>query len=140
MNNNILIRIDFQNDFVHPDGVLSICNMSLIAAHQKFAQQLSANSFAQIIETYDTHFAETYHETIEAQSYPPHCLFGRWGWLQAAPFDSALNVSKLYKSTTNLWNEAVQYKLLNADWCTKKCLHMRFIERCMCTAGNGWLS
>lgn len=119
MNDNILIRIDFQNDFVHPDGALSICNTHLIAAHQKFVKQLEANSFVQIIETYDTHFAETYSETIEAQNYPPHCLFGSWGWLQAAPFDSAVRVSKLYKSTTNLWNETVQYKLLNTDWRTK---------------------
>ena len=86
MNNNILIRIDFQNDFVHPYGALTISNPELIEKHQKFAEGLFNHSFDKIIDTYDTHFAETYPHTIEAQSYPLHCVFGSWGWQQAAPF------------------------------------------------------
>ena len=116
MTNNILMRIDFQNDFVHPHGALTINNPDLIAKHQQFADSLFEHSFDKIIETYDTHFAETYPNTIEAQNYPPHCLFGTWGWQQAAPFKPDLEVVKMYKSTTNIWNEVKNYQTLAESW------------------------
>ena len=116
MKKNILIRIDFQNDFVHPHGALSVNNSELIEKHQQFADSIFPNCFDEIIETYDTHFSETYPQTIEANSYPPHCIFGTWGWQQAAPFKPELDVTKIYKSTTNLWNERYQYQVLAEDW------------------------
>ena len=119
MNNNILIRIDFQNDFVHPHGALTISAPELIEKHQKFADNLFNYSFDKIIDTYDTHFAETYADTLEAQSYPLHCIFGSWGWQQAAPFKPGLEVQKMYKSTTNMWNEIKNYQILTEDWSDK---------------------
>ena len=119
MNNNILIRIDFQNDFVHPYGALTIDAPELIERHKKFAENLFNHSFDKIIDTYDTHFAETYPHTLEAQSYPLHCVFGSWGWQQAAPFKPELEVLKMYKSTTNMWNEVRNYKILSEDWSDK---------------------
>jgi nicotinamidase/pyrazinamidase len=113
---NILVRIDFQNDFVHPHGALSIKNPDLIDRHQKFADGIFLNCFDEIIETYDTHFKETYPQTFEAQSFPLHCAFGTWGWQQAAPFKPEQPVTKLYKSTTNLWNEKPQYALLQKNF------------------------
>lgn len=112
MNKRILCRIDFQNDFVHPEGKLTISDETLIERHQKFANNLFKNSFDVIIDSYDTHFSETYKTTIEAQSYPEHCVYGSWGWQQAAPFKKALNVLPIYKSTTNIWNEAKTYQVL----------------------------
>ena len=76
MNNRILMRIDFQNDFVHPHGALSINSPELIERQQKFADSLFPTSFDKIIDTYDTHFAETYGETSEAANFPLHCVFG----------------------------------------------------------------
>ena len=116
MNTNILVRIDFQNDFVHPHGALSINNPELIECHQQFADSLFNHCFDKIIETYDTHFAETYPNTYEAEKFPPHCIFGSWGWQQAAPFKPDLEITKIYKSTTNLWNETKNYRELNDDW------------------------
>ncbi len=116
MTNRIFMRIDFQNDFVHPHGALSIEAPELIEKHQKFADSLFKGSFDKIIDTYDTHFQETYGQTQEAMSYPLHCVLGSWGWQQAAPFKPELNVTKMYKSTTNIWNEVRQYRDLAADW------------------------
>lgn len=116
MNNRILMRIDFQNDFVHSHGALTVNAPELIEKHQKFADNLFLDSFDKIIDTYDTHFAETYPHTIEAQSFPLHCVFGSWGWQQAAPFKPELNVVKMYKSTTNIWNEVRSYQDLAQDW------------------------
>lgn len=120
MTNRILMRIDFQNDFVHPHGRLSIESPELIEKQQKFADSLFKGSFDKIIDTYDTHFVETYGQTQEAMDYPLHCVFGSWGWQQAAPFREDLNVIKMYKSTTNIWNEVRQYRDLTKDWSDKE--------------------
>ena len=42
MNKRILMRIDFQNDFVHPQGDLTISDIDLIERHQKFANSLES--------------------------------------------------------------------------------------------------
>ncbi len=140
MTNNILMRIDFQNDFVHPHGALSIKNQDLINKHQQFADSLFEHTFDKIIETYDTHFAETYPQTLEAQNYPPHCLYGTWGWQQAAPFKPDLDVIKMYKSTTNLWNEVKNYKDLSEDWRDKNVYLCGLLsDVCVVQAMNGLL-
>ena len=76
MNKRILFRIDFQNDFVHPNGSLTISDEKLIEKHQKFANNLFKNSFDKIVDSYDTHFRETYNDTLEAQSFGEHCIYG----------------------------------------------------------------
>lgn len=119
MVQNILMRIDFQNDFVHPHGALSLNAPELIEKHQRFADSIFAGSFDKIIDTYDTHFIETYSNTSESDSFPPHCLQGTLGWQQAAPFKPELEVEKMYKSTTNIWNELKQYRTLQGDWSDK---------------------
>ena len=140
MTNNILMRIDFQNDFVHPHGALSIKNQDLINKHQQFADSLFEYTFDKIIETYDTHFAETYPQTLEAQNYPPHCLYGTWGWQQAAPFKPDLDVIKMYKSTINLWNEVKNYKDLSEDWRDKNVYLCGLLsDVCVVQAMNGLL-
>ena len=45
MKKRILMRVDFQNDFVHPHGSLTINNPQLIEKHQQFADNLFQNSF-----------------------------------------------------------------------------------------------
>lgn len=119
MNKRVLLRIDFQNDFVHPQGALTIADEDLIDRHQKFANNLFSNSFDTILDSYDTHFGDTYPNTNEAQNFPIHCVYGTWGWHQAAPFKKELDVKKIYKSTTNIWNEVKAYKILSDDWNNK---------------------
>ena len=119
MNKRILFRIDFQNDFVHPNGSLTISDEKLIEKHQKFANNLFKNSFDKIVDSYDTHFRETYNDTLEAQSFGEHCIYGTWGWEQAAPFKEGLKVQKIYKSTTNIWNEENTYQILKDKYDNK---------------------
>ena len=140
MNNRILMRIDFQNDFVHPHGSLTLNNQKLIEKHQNFADNLFNNSFDKIIDSYDTHFAETYNNTLEAQNFPQHCIFGSWGWQQAAPFKKELPVSKIFKSTTNIWNESKTYQDLAADWQGKNVYLCGVLsDVCVVQAMNGLL-
>ncbi len=140
MNEKILVRIDFQNDFVHPHGLLTISDTDLIEKHQKFADSLFKGSFDKIIDSYDTHFNETYPNTLEAQHYGIHCVFGTWGWQQAAPFKRELNVMPIYKSTTNIWNEAKAYKDLSDDWSGKDVYLCGVLsDVCVVQALNGFL-
>ena len=140
MKQRILMRVDFQNDFVHPHGALTINNPQLIEKHQQFADNLFQDSFDKIIDTYDTHFSDTYSNTIEAQSFPEHCLFGSWGWQQAALFKPSLNVVKMYKSTTNIWNEVKVYKDLAEEWYDKDVYLCGVLsDICVKQAMNGFL-
>ena len=119
MKERILMRIDFQNDFVHPQGKLTISDTDLIDNHQKFANSLQYGMFDKIIDSYDTHFQETYNHTLEAQNFPPHCIFGSWGWHSAAPLKDNIENIKIFKSTTNIWNEKNAYEILSQDWKNK---------------------
>lgn len=116
MKKRIFVLVDFQNDFVQPNGVLTINNPKLIERVQKFANNLQQGMFDEIIITADTHFKETYHQTPESDSFPIHCVYGTKGWEQAVQFKDNIPVSTLYKSTTNLWNEFASYKLLQQNW------------------------
>ena len=69
MNERILARIDFQNDFAAPEGALSINNPELIARHQRFADNLQKGMFSEIWDFRDTHFAETYAQTKRLKAF-----------------------------------------------------------------------
>ncbi len=141
MNERTLVRIDFQNDFVAENGNLTINNPELIERHQQFNQSLQKGMFTQIIDAADTHFAETYPETKEAQSFPAHTIYGTWGWQKAAEFKDNIPVINLYKSTTNLWNEEKTYALLQQDWKGKEVYLCGVLsDICVKQAMNGFLS
>ena len=120
MNKRILMRIDFQNDFVHPQGDLTISDIDLIERHQKFANSLQSDMVDLIIDSYDTHFSHTYKNTIESDKFPPHCIFGSWGWQSAAPLKNNIEIINIFKSTTNIWNEKNTYQILDQDWNNKE--------------------
>ncbi len=120
MNKRILMRIDFQNDFVHPQGDLTISDIDLIERHQNFANSLQSDMIDLIIDSYDTHFSQTYKNTIESEKFPPHCIFGSWGWQSAAPLKNNIEIINIFKSTTNIWNEKNTYQILDQDWNNKE--------------------
>lgn len=140
MNNRILMRIDFQNDFVHPQGDLSICNQNLIERHQKFCANLQAGMFDTIIDSYDTHFSQNYRQTIESQNFPLHCAYETWGWQSAAPFKDNIKVVNIFKSTTNIWNEKRAYSALSQDFADKEVFLCGVLsDICVIQAMNGLL-
>lgn len=116
MNERILVRIDFQNDFIHPKGSLSINNPDLIEKNQQFNNSLQKGMFAEIIDAADTHFAETYFNTKEAESFGVHTVYGTWGWNKAAEFKDNIPVTNIFKSSTNIWNEEKYYPILQQNW------------------------
>ena len=140
MTERVLVRIDFQNDFVHPDGALTIGNPDLIDRHQRFAGSLQKGMFSEIIDSRDTHFAETYWQTKEGESFGLHTEYGTWGWQSAAEFKDNIPVRTLYKSTTNLWNEVNQYAVLQQDWRGKEVFLCGLLsDYCLQEALDGFL-
>ncbi len=116
MKKRVFVLVDFQNDFVQPDGALTINNPDLINRVQKFSDNLQKGMFEEIILTADNHFSETYPLTPEAQSYPSHCIHGTEGWKLAVNLKRNIPVNVLYKSSTDMWNETPNYSMLQEDW------------------------
>lgn len=97
--------------------------------------------FDEIWDVSDTHFAETYANTQEAKSYPPHCIYNSWGWHKAVEFKDNILLINIYKSTTNLWNEENNYCVLRQD--LRECeifLYGLLSDVCVKQAMDGFLS
>lgn len=116
MSKKYFVLVDFQNDFVHEQGALSVKNPQLIQRVQKFLNNLQQGMFEQMIVTADNHFAETYAFTEEARHYPPHCIHGSRGWHLAVTPKKNIPLQILYKGTTDMWQEAYAYPVLQQDW------------------------
>lgn len=116
MTKRVFVLVDFQNDFVRPDGKLTINSPELIERVQKFTDNLQKGMFDEIIITADNHFAETYHLTPEAKEYPEHCIHGTDGWRLAVDLKKNIPVNILYKSGNDLWKETPNYTLLQEGW------------------------
>ncbi len=106
-----LTFIDFQNDFVAPEGKLTFDNgqgdTALINRTKAFFKALPQGYFANAIVTYDTHFSDTYAQSEEGKNFPLHCAAGSKGWELA--IDKNLIKSKiafvqcLRKNTYDMW-------------------------------------
>ncbi len=146
MNKKLTLNlIDFQNDFVFPNGALTFDNgkgdMTLIKRMERFLKQMPNNLFASAIVTYDTHNTDTYFQTEESKTFPPHCLEGDKGWRLAVNPDYIYFkipiIQNLKKSTYDMWansidtvsqtiiNQTDEVVLLGvaSDFCNKAALH-----------------
>lgn len=107
--------IDFQNDFVAPNGALTFDNKkgdpSLIQRVENFFEKMPQNAFAYGIVTYDTHYKDTYFQTEEAKNFPLHCEKGTIGWLLAINKGNLTTkiraIQHLRKSTYDMWAASI---------------------------------
>lgn len=107
--------IDFQNDFVAPNGALSFDNKkgdeALILRTNAFFKLLPVHVIENAIVTYDTHFIQTYKTSEEGKTFPIHCVKNTTGWQLAV--DKSLLETKiptiqyLQKSTYDMWAETI---------------------------------
>ena len=115
MKNNCLTLVDFQNDFVAPNGALTFDNgkgdLGLMKRMNSFFEHLPKNYFDRVIITYDTHDAKTYQGTEEAKTFPIHCATNTKGWHLAVNPKLVLNkiktVQHLKKNTYDMWAETI---------------------------------
>lgn len=72
-----LVVIDYQNDFVAIDGLLT-CGESAINIEQEVLSLVDKYKGENIFVTYDTHYENDFSEdnmSKEAEIYPMHCIF-----------------------------------------------------------------
>ena len=84
-----LYLIDCQNDFCSKGGALS--NKEAINTVKNIVDILSTVHFDEVVCTMDTHYKETYKDSLEGQTVPEHCIKGTWGWKLNEYIVEALN-------------------------------------------------
>lgn len=75
----ILIVVDYQNDFVNPNGALPVPNAVTIA--DNIQSRIDSDEYSARIFTFDTHTKAQYFGSEEQQIFPDiHCEFETDGW------------------------------------------------------------
>lgn len=86
---DILVVTDWQIDFV--TGVLK--NDAAVAVEDAVCAEIDAHE-GMIVDTRDTHFKETYADSVEGKILPLHCEFGTEGWQNTPKVQAALDKKK----------------------------------------------
>lgn len=73
---NILVVVDYQNDFVK--GVLAIKDAETIA--QNIQKEINNPKYNHIVYTFDTHEQTEYNISQEKELFPIHCEYNTIGW------------------------------------------------------------
>lgn len=106
---DLIIVVDTQADFMLPDGALPVPGADAIV--QPLAAWLgrrTAADTAAIVFTFDTHFAETYPDSAEAQLFPIHCIKGTPGWrnlVDPLSVPATIACRTLEKGVFDMWAE-----------------------------------
>jgi len=78
MYKNILVVVDYQRDFVSPEGALYVPEAETVAA--RIQQEIDNPKYDAIVYTMDTHIKEDYASSKEVKIFPLHCEFNTKGW------------------------------------------------------------
>ena len=111
----ILVVVDMQNDFI--DGALGSPEAQAIVPKVKEKIEQYVANGDKIFYTADTHFEESYEETMEGQKLPVlHCVHGTHGW-QIADGLYVPNAPLVCKTTFGLWDIGQRLDgLANGEW------------------------
>ncbi|WP_313537306.1 cysteine hydrolase family protein [Sphingomonas sp.] len=104
-----VIVVDTQADFMHADGALSVAGAeTLIAPMRAWLAALDPAETAGVLFTFDTHTAERFAGSPEAEQFPLHCERGTSGWrnvLDLAGVAAGIPVYRIEKGVFDLWAE-----------------------------------
>jgi len=105
-----VVVVDTQVDFMHADGALAVPGAAALDAPMRaWLGDLDPGDTAGVLFTFDTHYADTYPGSAEAQQFPIHCVRDTPGWanvLDPAVIDPAIPAYRLEKGVFDLWAEA----------------------------------
>ena len=105
----IVVVVDTQADFMHPDGALSVAGADALAAPMaRFLGTLDPADTAAVLFTFDTHHRDTYPLSAEAQQFPIHCVRGEPGWANVLSPDAvaaSVPTYALEKGVFAMWEE-----------------------------------
>lgn len=98
MKRKLLHIVDMQNDFILPDGKLSVAGANeLIIPANDF---LHRTEFNKVIATFDTHYRKTYNQTSESKIFGSHCIYKTHGWELAI---QPRNYESVTKNEFDVW-------------------------------------
>lgn len=105
----LAIVVDTQTDFMDPEGALPVPGAAaLVEPMRAWLRSLDPADVAGVLFTFDTHHAETYPASAEAELFPLHCVRGGPGWanvLDPGAVDPAISVHRLEKGVFDMWAE-----------------------------------
>lgn len=106
---DLILVVDTQADFMLPDGALPVPGADAIVTPltEWLARRTPADTAA-IVFTFDTHFADTYPGSAEAELFPIHCVKGTAGWrnlLDPQSVPPAITCRTLEKGVFDMWAE-----------------------------------
>lgn len=104
-----IVVVDTQADFMHGDGALAVDGAeALIGPMQEWLVALDPAEVAGVLFTFDTHLAETFPGSAEAEQFPIHCVRGTPGWqnvLDAHAIAPGIPTYRIEKGVFDLWAE-----------------------------------
>lgn len=104
-----VIVVDTQADFMHADGALAVAGAeALIAPMRAWLADLDPAETAGVLFTFDTHTAERFTGSPEAEQFPLHCERGTPGWenvLDLAAVAPGIPVYRIEKGVFDMWAE-----------------------------------
>lgn len=104
-----IVVVDTQADFMHADGALAVNGAdALIAPMRAWLAALDPAETAGVLFTFDTHVADRYIGSAEAEQFPIHCVRGTPGWqnvLDAHAVPAGIPTYRLEKGVFNMWAE-----------------------------------
>ncbi len=106
---DLIIVVDTQADFMLPDGALPVRHADeIVAPLQAWLEARSAADSAAVLFTFDTHFADSYPGSAEAELFPIHCVRDTPGWRNLIDFTRLaddLPCATLEKGVFDMWAE-----------------------------------
>lgn len=105
----VVVVVDTQADFMNADGALAVAGAEALAAPMgAWLATLAPADTAAVLFTFDTHYADTYPRSAEAEQFPIHCVRNTPGWrnlLDPARIDPAIPSYRLEKGVFAMWEE-----------------------------------
>jgi len=106
---DFVIVVDTQYDFMAADGALSVTGAhNLVAPARAWLASLDPAQTAGVLFTFDTHVADVYASSAEAEAFPIHCVRGTAGWnnvIGVEHVNSAIPVWTAEKGVFDMWAE-----------------------------------
>lgn len=104
-----IVVVDTQADFMHGEGALAVDGAeALIGPMQAWLAALDPADTAGVLFTFDTHLADTFPRSAEAEQFPIHCVRGTPGWqnvLDAHATPPGIPIYRIEKGVFDMWAE-----------------------------------